>query len=146
MTTDAKWTRNKTEINLPKIIYIIAWLVPLSSSTGEDYINRQSIWRGYGYGISTIFQLYRGGWFYWWRKPEYPEKTIDLPEVYHIKLYRLHLTRMGFKLIMLVVIGTNCIGSYKSNYHTITTPPGLCIWMDGLKMDASDSKSLLIFW
>jgi hypothetical protein len=28
--------------------------------------------------LSTIFQLYRGSQFYWWRKPEYLEKTIDL--------------------------------------------------------------------
>ena len=27
----------------------------------------------------------------------------------------------GFELTTLVVIGTDCIGSYKSNYHTITT-------------------------
>ena len=28
---------------------------------------------------------------------------------------------MGFELTTLVMIGTDCTGSYKSNYHTITT-------------------------
>ena len=36
-------------------------------------------------------------------------------------LYWVHLTSVGFKLTTLVMIGTDCIGSFESDKHTITT-------------------------
>ena len=73
---------------------------------------------------TVVFQLYHahGGQFYWWRKPEYPEKTIGLSQVtyklYNIMLYGVQLAWARFELPTLVVIGTNYKG-YVVNSTTI---------------------------
>ena len=62
--------------------------------------------------LSTIFQLYRGGQFYYWRKPEYQEKTTDLPQVtcltlvemFYVGLHQLCLKIYGAVKIRLIKI------------------------------------------
>jgi hypothetical protein len=74
--------------------------------------------------LSTIFQLFYimmvsfidGGNRSTWRKPLTCSKSLT---IYHIILYRVHLAMSGISSHNLVVIGTDGIGSCKSNYNTI---------------------------
>jgi len=52
------------------------------------------------------------------RKPPILSQVTD--KLYHIMLFRVCLAYAGFELTTLVVIGNDCTGSCKSNYHTIT--------------------------
>ena len=71
------------------------------------------------YGVQCHFQKY----FSYIVAVEYPVKTTNLSHItdklYHIMLYRVHLTTSGVELTKLVVIGTDCAGSCNSNYHTV---------------------------
>lgn len=67
---------------------------------------------------------YRGGQFYRWRKQE---KTTHMPQVtlknYQIVFIEYTLSCAEFEFANVVTIGTDCIGSCISNYHTTNTGP-----------------------
>ena len=65
-------------------MFLIVWLLYDTFNTSCSWVDE---YRVLGMSASNnvpgyaIFQLYRGGQFYWWRKPDYPEKTTDLQKV-----------------------------------------------------------------
>jgi hypothetical protein len=73
----------------------------------------------------TIFQLYRGVWFI----DGGNHRPAASHWLYHIVLH-LALSVVRFELTSSVVIGTDYIGSCKSNYHTITDTTVPC-WKRG---------------
>jgi hypothetical protein len=54
--------------------------------------------------LSTIFQLYRGGHFHWWRKLEYSEKTPDQSQVTEKPLSHNVLINTLFRICWVIVI------------------------------------------
>ena len=107
--------------------FFLPWIVTRGCSF--EPLMTMILWLGLGLWcvtpLATIFQLYRSSPFYWWRKPEYMKKTTDIlpltDKLITLCCMEYTLPWVGFYLTKLVVIGTDCIGSCKSNYHTITT-------------------------
>jgi hypothetical protein len=53
-------------------------------------------------------------------------KNTSIVESGHALYHNADIFRAGFELTTLVVKGTDCIGSYKSDYHKIKTTKAPC--------------------
>ena len=108
------------------------------------FVNNRFVWR-YLTPLSTTFQLYQ------WRKPEDPQKTTDLSQTTD-KLYHIMCTTSPwsrFKFTASVVMGTDCIGSCKSNYHAIMAMTALSPLIKPLLLQniiSLEAENLVVFY
>ena len=70
--------------------------------------------------ISTIFHSYCGSQFYWWKKPEDPGEN-HRPVASHWQTLLHNVVHLPLIKIRPHNVTVDCIGSCKSNYHTIST-------------------------
>ena len=83
---NACWYDSEAEVGIWTDVFIATRDKEMIDTVAQLYISID-----HQLPLLTNFQLYRGGHFYWWMKPENPQKTTDLSQVidkfYDIMLY-----------------------------------------------------------
>ena len=100
--------------------------------------------------LCTIFQLYYGGQLYWWWKPKYSKKSLQVTD----KLYNIvHFAWARFELTTLVLIGTDYICKDKTEKllrqeikikEIRVTDPSKCINDQTLRSDTEFCRTSLL--